>query len=124
MTNTLGVDWGEKRIGLAVSRGNFAEPFGFVSSFEELFKVIKQEDIEKVVLGLPEGKHEKRVRELGARIEKELEIPVVLRSEVLTSRQALRKIIEAGKPKKSRAALDAVSAALLLQEHLDEYPIV
>ncbi|OGC62399.1 hypothetical protein A2890_01335 [candidate division WWE3 bacterium RIFCSPLOWO2_01_FULL_53_14] len=119
----LGVDWGEKRIGLALSEGSFAEPYGVVSSFEELSKVIRQEGVRQVVLGLPEGRHENRVRNLSKRIEEELETPVILRSEVLTSRQALQKLIEAGKSKKFRANLDAASAALLLQEYLDEYPI-
>jgi len=121
--NILGIDWGEKRIGLAVSEGSFAEPFGLVSSFEELSKVIRREGVRQVILGLPEGKHEKRVRELSRRIEEELGVPVILRSEVLTSRQALQKLIEAGKSRKSRANLDAAAAALILQEYLDEYPI-
>src|SRR3989337_754969 len=82
--NILGIDWGEKRIGLAVSEGSFAEPFGLVSSFEELSKVIRREGVRQVILGLPEGKHEKRVRELSRRIEEELGVPVILRSEVLT----------------------------------------
>jgi len=121
--NILGIDWGEKRIGLAVSEGSFAEPFGLVSSFEELSKVIRREGVRQVILGLPEGKHEKRVRELSRRIEEELGVPVILRSEVLTSRQALQKLIEAGKSRKSRANLDAAAAALILQEYLDEYPV-
>lgn len=119
----LGVDWGEKRIGLAIARGNLAEPFEVVSSFEELAEVIRQEGIRQIVLGLPEGKYEKRVKGLSKRIETGLGIPVVLRSEVLTSREALKKLIAAGKPKKARANLDAASAALLLQEYLDENPI-
>jgi len=119
----LGIDWGEKRIGLAVSEGKFAEPYGAVSSFEELARVVKKEGIGRAVLGVPEGKHEKRVRRFGERIGKELKIFVELRSEVLTSRQALQKMIEAGKPRKSRAQLDAAAAALLLQEYLDSRPI-
>jgi len=119
----LGIDWGEKRIGLAVSAGGLAEPFGVVGSSTELIELVRSEGIEKIVLGLPEGRFEKRVRDLSKRIETELGIPVVLRSEVLTSRQALRKSIEAGKSKKSRRNLDAQAAALLLQEYLDEYPI-
>ena len=116
----MGVDWGEKRIGLALKSGNFAEPYGVIPSSEWLFKTLKEEGIEKVVLGLPEGKHEKRVRNLGRKIEQELKIPVVLRSEILTSRLAQEKLIQAGKGKKARRELDAASAAFLLQEYLDE----
>jgi putative Holliday junction resolvase len=118
----LGVDWGEKRIGMAIARGNLAEPLGVVSSFEELAVIVRQEGIRQIILGLPEGKFEARVRSWEKRIERELGVPVVLRLEVLTSRQALQKSIEAGKPKKSRRDLDAQAAALLLQEFLDENP--
>ncbi len=116
----LSIDWGEKRIGLALSEGSFAEPYGVVSSFEELHQVVKKEGVDQVLLGLPEGKHEKQVRELSKRIKKELKIPVRLRSEVLTTQQALEKAIESGKSKKARRTLDALSAATLLQEYLDE----
>lgn len=119
----LGVDWGEKRIGVAIARTNLVEPLGVVGSPAELLELAKKEGVEKVILGLPEGKFEKRVKEFGKRIEEELRIPVVLRSEVLTSLQALEKSIEAGKSKKSRRELDSWAAALLLQEYLDEHPI-
>ncbi len=115
----LGVDWGEKRIGLAISDGSFAEPRGIAGSFEELADFIGKEKVEKVVLGLPEGRNEKKVRKFGRRIQEELKVPVIFRSEVLTSRQALERAIEAGKPRRARRDLDAASAAALLQEHLD-----
>ncbi len=116
----LGIDWGEKKIGLAISETSFAEPFGVVGSFDELKEIIKKEGVGKVVLGLPEGEHQEKVKELGGRIEKELNVPVTFRSEVLTTRQALEKAIEAGKPRKSRRDLNALSATLILQEYLDE----
>lgn len=115
----LGIDWGEKRIGLAISDGTLAQPYGLVSSFEELVQVIKKEGIEKVILGLPEGKNEKLVRQLAEKIEG-AGVPVVFRSEVLTTQQALQKAIEAGKRRKARRAqLDSLAATLLLQEYLD-----
>lgn len=116
----LGIDWGEKKIGLAISETSFAEPFGVVGSFDELKEIIEKEGVGKVVLGLPEGKHQGKVKELGGRIEKELNVPVTFRSEILTTRQALEKAIEAGKPRKSRRDLNALSATLILQEYLDE----
>lgn len=120
LVKILGVDWGEKRIGVAIARGNLAEPLGVVGSFEELVKIVRQEGIRQIVLGLPEGKLEIRVRKWGKKLEEDLGIPVVLRNEVLTSRVALEKAIQAGKPRKKRRTLDSFSAALLLQEYLDE----
>lgn len=116
----LGVDWGEKRIGLAIAEDGLAEPLGVISSVEELIELAKNQKVEKIVLGLPEGKHEKQVRELGRRLEKELGVEVVFRSEVLSTEAALKVAIKAGKGKKDRRELDAIAAAILLQEYLDE----
>jgi len=115
----IGIDWGEKRIGLALAEGKFAEPYGVVGSFTELAEVIGREGIERVLLGLPEGKHRRKVGKLKEKIEKELGVPVVLRGEILTTHQAREKAIEAGKPRKARRELDSFAAALLLQEYLD-----
>lgn len=116
----LGVDWGEKRIGLAFSEGKFAEPLGTVGSVEELKEVIRREGIGRVVLGLPEGKHQRRIKELGVRLKEELEVEIIFWSEVLSTEAALKAAIEAGKGKKARQKLDALAAAILLQEYLDE----
>jgi putative Holliday junction resolvase len=115
----LGIDWGEKRIGLALSDNGLAEPYGTVGSVEELEEVIRQEGIRQVVLGLPEGKHRKKVRELGRRLERELGMEVIFRNEVLSTEAALKVAVEAGKGKKARRKLDALAAAILLQEYLD-----
>jgi len=115
----LGVDWGERRIGLAISEGELAEPYGVVGSDDELEKVIRQEGIRRVVLGLPEGKHEEVVRRLGRKLEEESGVEVVFWNEVLSTKDALQIAIRSGKKRKSRRELDAIAAALLLQEYLD-----
>lgn len=115
----LAIDWGEKRIGLAVSHGELAEPLGVVGSVEELIKVTKDHKVERIVLGLPEGKHRKGVERLGMRLEEELGVEVVFWSEVLSTKVALQRAIEVGKGRKARRELDAPAAAILLQEYLD-----
>jgi putative transcription antitermination factor YqgF len=120
LVKILGVDWGKKRIGLSVSEGGFAEPYAVASSVEELEGVIEKESVDRVLLGLPEGEHAEEVKELGKNIEKRLGIPVVLRSEILTTKQALEKAIKSGKSKKARRNLDSYSASILLQEYLNE----
>jgi putative transcription antitermination factor YqgF len=51
----LGVDWGEKRIGLSLadSETKLATPFKTVSDFSELAGVIKEEGIDVLVVGQP-----------------------------------------------------------------------
>jgi len=59
--NYLGIDFGEKKIGLAVSSGLLARPLSIVhfTSLQEgvakLTQIIKQENIEHIVMGFPEA---------------------------------------------------------------------
>jgi RNase H-fold protein (predicted Holliday junction resolvase) len=90
-----------------------------VGSIEELIRVAKEEGAEKIILGLPEGKHQKKVRRLGKELEKGLGAEVVFRSEILSTGEALKRAIDSGKGKKARRELDSLAAAVLLQEYLD-----
>ncbi len=51
----LGIDWGEKRIGLALgdSETKIATPLGNVSSIEDILEIVRQEEINELVVGLP-----------------------------------------------------------------------
>lgn len=119
----LAIDWGEKRIGLAIAEGppagGLAEPLGAVGSVEELIEIARDQKVGKIVLGLPEGKHRRKVEELGIRLKEELGVEVIFRSEILSTEAALKAAIEAGKGRKARRRLDALAAAILLQEYLD-----
>jgi putative Holliday junction resolvase len=55
MKNYLGIDWGEKRIGLAIadSENNIATPFKTIENISELVEIIKEEEINELVIGLP-----------------------------------------------------------------------
>lgn len=53
----LGIDYGEKNIGLAISNNNLkiAVPFGIVKNIQEIKKIIKTKKINKIIIGLPKG---------------------------------------------------------------------
>lgn len=55
MKNYLGIDWGEKRIGLALadSDNNIATPFKIIENISKLLEIIKEEEINELVVGLP-----------------------------------------------------------------------
>ena len=127
----LGVDFGEKHIGLAVSINGLVEPFSIVevkdqiSAVEKIAKICQQEKIEEIVFGLPldsEGKigpAAKKAEEFGQKLEKETGLKIIFWDETLTSEEALAKMIEAGWRQKRRRKLDDISAAIILQEYLD-----
>ena len=130
----IGLDYGSKRIGVAVSDslGFTAQPLpsiirsGDRRDIEELGRLAAELDITSVVLGLPllmngdEGPAAVRVREFGARIEENLNLPVTMWDERLTTVQAERHLVESNLRRERRKELrDSLAAMFLLQSALD-----
>ncbi len=131
---TLGIDPGEKRIGMAVS-----DPLGITAQGLETIEVRSAADTARrigetargleavrIVIGLPlrmdgsEGEGTRRARKLGRRLEAELGIPVIYRDERLTSRMAEAALLEGDLSRKRRKEeSDRLAAQLILQNYLD-----
>lgn len=123
-TSYLGIDWGEKRIGLAMGDDStrMASPFGVVADLDEVLQVIADEEIDVLVVGMPMKMRDQSIA-LDPRFEafiSELEsrsgLELIRIDERLTSKHADSLIGD----KKSKAARDAVAAMLILQAHLDQ----
>lgn len=121
----LGVDYGTKRIGLAIASDDarVAVPKGTIENnadvFEHLAEIINREEAGKIILGVPvsmdgtEGDFATRVRAFGKEIEREIGLEVAYIDEKLTSQEAREQ---------GAADVDAASAVLILQDFLvDEY---
>jgi len=131
----LGIDFGERRIGLALSdpEGSFALPHGVVertsdrAAIAAIAALAAQERVELLVLGAPRrpadgaaGSAVARVRGFAAKLERATGLPLEWVDEALTSREAAERLRAAGtKRRDRRARLDAVAAQILLQEALD-----
>ncbi len=119
----LGVDFGLKRVGLAVSEGELASPFKVIegTSFADLLEKIKKETIgfDKVVIGLPEGKMGKIVKKAIKKL-RESGVDIIETDETLSTQKATKQMIELNIPKKKRRINDAYSAGIILQNYLDE----
>jgi putative Holliday junction resolvase len=126
MSRILGLDYGRKKIGIAVAEGSLAEPLivvKFRSEVEALKKVgqvVQAEQIEQVIAGVSEGEMAVQTREFGKKLEEKLGIPVIFQDETLTTQEAQELAIKAGIKRKKRKKLeDAYSATLILQSYLD-----
>jgi len=134
-TRIMGIDYGEKRIGIALSDPllTFAYPFITLqndSSFLlNLSKIIDEKKIVKVILGLPSERFKsskelsQKVLKLKSEIETKNKIEVVLWDEEYSSVIAKEKIMESVTKKskrKQKELLDRHSAAVILQEYLDK----
>ena len=120
----LGIDWGEKRIGLALGdrETKVATPHKTVSSVDEVIKIVKEEKIDIVVVGKPLKMSDIRCRmsdeflDFLDLLKKKLDIPVETVDERLSSKAA----DALPGSKKEKAGRDAVAAMLILQGYLDK----
>lgn len=122
----LGIDYGRSKIGLAITDGTLAEPLVVLKykDVKELVKRIKTEiekgKIDKIVIGVSEGKMAVETEKFIRRLNKEINIPVEEYDETLTSRDAQFLSIQAGINRKKRRKMeDAYAATIILQNYLD-----
>lgn len=116
---TLGIDFGQKKIGLAIADGPLAEPFGVVKTKnwpKSLERICQKEKVERLVVGVSEGKMAEKQKTFARCLEKILVLPVFLVDETLTSKEAIVKMRKLGK----KGEEDKFAATLLLQRFLDE----
>jgi len=119
----LGIDWGSKRIGLAIgdSSTRLASPFQVVGDIEEILAIISFEEIDEIVIGKPLKMYDvvsdmdSAYIEFVEELEREVEIPIAKIDERLTSKHA----DSLPGDKKTKASRDSVAAMLILQSFLD-----
>ena len=131
----LGIDFGERRIGLAVSdpTGLIASPAGAITRrpgkrapVAEIVRRAAELEVVGIVLGLPldangdELPRAAEVRRLAEQLTARTRLPTELVDERYSTAAALRRIREmGGKTRGRKADVDALAAALLLQGVLD-----
>ncbi|MFH1233048.1 MAG: Holliday junction resolvase RuvX [Patescibacteria group bacterium] len=121
----LGIDWGEKRVGLALadSEINMAMPFKVVGNIEEVLRVIDDEKIEIVIVGKPLSitNHKLQItNEKYNRFIKDLKNKTNLLIKLIDERLSSKASDALIGDKKVKAPRDAVSAMLILQLYLDK----
>lgn len=121
----LGIDFGLRRIGLAISDGQLASPLNilevknFKDALDQVVNLVKKMGFEKIVVGMPEGKIGQTVSGFVKALRKNgLEVEEA--DETLSSKQALEQMIEKGVPLQKRKVNDSQAAAIILQNWLDE----
>jgi putative Holliday junction resolvase len=132
----MAVDYGEKRVGLAISDelGMIASPAGFIARragkrppVAEIIRRAESLEARGFVIGLPldgagnETDWTAEVRRLGDEIAKRTGLPVHYRDERFTTSASLRAIREMkGSTRGRKGDVDAMAAAMLLQNALNQ----
>ncbi|MDD3972098.1 MAG: Holliday junction resolvase RuvX [Clostridia bacterium] len=131
----IGIDYGEKRIGVAKS-----DPLGLLAHgittiewdrdiekpINQIQQIVIQHNVEKIVLGLPlnmddtEGEKAIKVRDFADVLKKRINIPVEFYDERLSTVEAHDIIHMQGKKTgKNKKRIDMVAACVILQSYLD-----
>ncbi len=137
MSRILAVDYGTKRIGVALSDTSrtLASPLptlvrrvGKRPPWAELCRLVQENEVEEIVVGLPLGLDgddsdwTAEVRQFADGLSQRTGRPIVLVDERLSSVRAERMVRGSGLRKRERedkGRIDAAAAAILLQAHLD-----
>ena len=133
----MGLDFGSKTVGVAVSDSLLitAQGLEIIRRKEEnkqrrtlarIEELIDEYEVGEIVLGLPkhmnasEGERVELTREFGERLERRTGLPVSLWDERLTTAAADKAMMEAGiRREKRKDFVDKIAAALILQGYLD-----
>jgi putative Holliday junction resolvase len=137
MSRILALDYGERRIGMAVSdpTRTIAQSLPTIlrrrhrrPPYRKIIEAIEEWEVDTVVVGLPiemngaEGAPAKAVREFGEGLERRAAISVQYWDERLSSVRARRELAQLDEPVRSRSdkeRVDAMAALLILQSYLD-----
>ena len=131
MGRILGVDYGDRRIGLALSDPlkMIASPFKTIpnkDNLKRLSTIIDEKDVESIVVGLPIGLKGQettqtvKVRKY-AKILESFNCPIYLEDERLTSVTAKKSLIKQNfKTGHNKSMIDERAASILLQQFLDK----
>ena len=120
----LGIDFGLKKIGLALAVEGFVSPLKTVEiqdvetwwlseDFEE------KEKVDLIVVGLPEGESGVRAKNFGIELEKVSGIKVRFSDETLSTQEANRIMGQANRPASYKKEMeDAIAAAVMLESYV------
>lgn len=139
ITKYLAIDYGEKRVGIAVSDENKKYSFSrnYITNdgnlFPALLKLIREESISKVIIGHPlnmnSGKTAQTLKteEFKSGLEEhlrknQLDAELILFDERFSSKIAEAGILNSGmkmKKRRDKGLIDSLSAQIILQDYID-----
>jgi putative holliday junction resolvase len=134
----LGLDIGDKRIGVAVSDplGMLARPLlvldnqGDEAAIQAILKIVEENQAERIIIGLPLapdgglGLQAVKIKDLAEKLKLKTKVPLEYRDERGSTSEAKNILGMQGKLKKGgfekKGAYDAIAAAVILQGYLNE----
>jgi putative Holliday junction resolvase len=131
MVKILAVDYGKKRLGIAVSDELelVATPLGVINNdknlYDTILSLITKNNIKKVLVGLPQWESKSyivdEIKTFVKNLEKKTDIEIELVNEYYSTKSAIEKLSSLGKKiKKVKYKLDTYAACEILQDYLNK----
>jgi len=135
MARILALDFGEVRIGVALSdaTGMLASPLIIIEKItqeqavQDVLKIVREREVVRIIIGFPYsldgtiGPQADKVQEFATALEIQTTVPIEFRDERFTTTTAMDRKREGSKKKLGfKTRYDAMAAAVILQEYLDE----
>ena len=134
----LGLDVGERRIGIAANQGRLAVPLAIIehesraADLDRIAAIVREQEAAGVVVGLPilmsgeEGEQARRTRRFGDALARRISVPIIYHDERMSTLQVVgaagARVTGARGRTASRgrkAHIDDLAAAVILQSYLD-----
>ncbi|MEN8252973.1 MAG: Holliday junction resolvase RuvX [Patescibacteria group bacterium] len=126
----LGVDYGTKRIGLAISRGTLAIPLQVIFNIKspisrqlpitKIKNICRKEEVELIVMGLSEDGMAEQTKGFAKKLQAVTNLPLEYFDETLSSQEVEKKLKSKSIRKSKRLGhIDHYAAAQILQEWMD-----
>jgi len=128
----IALDIGDRRIGIAISDplGMLARPLAVVKrsgrDYQRIADLVREHGAERIVAGYPRnmdgsvGEQARKAEAYVGGLEEHVDVPIEFWDERLSTFEAERLMIEAGRRARDRRArIDAAAAAVILQDYLD-----
>ncbi len=137
MSRILALDFGTKRIGIALSDPtmSLASPHPFLDAtpfkdfVDKIKTIVRTKEVIMILIGIPRnmdgsyGPSSEKALDFSRRLQDLLIVPIKTIDERLSTVEAQRRLQEAGKnQKQQRSVIDSSSAVVILQSYLDSPP--
>ena len=120
LMNYLGIDYGSKRIGLAVATKGIIEPISAIKNdqylFDNLKKIITEYQINKIFVGMSEGEFANKTKKFVGELKNMLILTIETTEEAVSTIEADKIFLDNHKKKKNyKKSIDSISAAVILR---------
>ncbi|AKM82481.1 TPA: Holliday junction resolvase RuvX [Candidatus Berkelbacteria bacterium] len=128
--NILGLDLGDRRIGVAISFDDLVSSLDTIVYFnreeaiKDILEICRSQEIGKIVIGMPIGNEQSEdvVRSFANELNKIAGVPIDYEDETLTSKEAERILKDKKlnyKSEKYKQEIDRISAKIILEQYLN-----